>query len=114
MSRIRDFLPHQDGTIQAWVQFDGTTGGTTIRDDFNVASTTDSGTGDYTVTIDVDFANDDYSVTAMGGVSGSVLATDTESAASCLVGAHNIRCVDASATFTDGDIVCNQCVGDTS
>ena len=37
------------GTAKVWVNFDGT-GTIAIRDDTNVASLTDEGTGDYTVT----------------------------------------------------------------
>jgi len=50
-----------DATVKAWVQFDKTG---TIQDSYNVAGITDSGSGDFTVTWDTDFANDDYAVVA--------------------------------------------------
>ena len=46
---------------KAWVNFDGT-GTIAIRDDFNVSSLTDNGTGDYTVTYSNAMSNTDYSV----------------------------------------------------
>jgi len=57
-------------TASAWVNFDGTTntgGLCTIRDDYNVDSITDNGTGDYTVNFDVDLDNANYSVCLTGG-----------------------------------------------
>lgn len=53
-----------DICIKGWIQFDGT-GTIAIADSYNVASITDNGTGDYTITWDTDFANDNY---AMAGI----------------------------------------------
>jgi hypothetical protein len=47
--------------VKAWVNFDGS-GTVAIRDDFNVASLTDNGTGDYTITFDTALANNDYAL----------------------------------------------------
>ena len=47
--------------VKAWVNFDGT-GTVAIRDDFNVSSITDNGTGDYTVAFTNAMANANYSV----------------------------------------------------
>jgi hypothetical protein len=47
------------GTAKAWVNFNGT-GTVAIRDDFNVASITDNGTGDYTVNFTTAMANANY------------------------------------------------------
>lgn len=47
--------------VKAWVNFDGS-GTVAIRDDFNVASLTDNGTGDYTLTFDTALANNDYAL----------------------------------------------------
>ena len=44
---------------KAWVNFNGT-GTVAIRDDFNVASITDNGTGDYTVNFTTAMANANY------------------------------------------------------
>lgn len=63
-----NFIRRQDENIgdiiiKGWIQFNGT-GTIAIQDSFNVSSITDSGTGDYTVNWDTDFANDDYAVTS--------------------------------------------------
>ena len=50
----------QQGLAKCWVQFDGTASGAAARDSLNVSSMTDNGTGDYTITINNDMANDDY------------------------------------------------------
>jgi len=56
-----------NGSAKAWVNFDGT-GTIAIRESFNVASLTDNGTGDYTVTWSTSFAAYDYSApTAQDG-----------------------------------------------
>jgi len=49
------------GRAKAWVNFDGS-GTAAIRDDFNVSSLTDNGTGDYTITFDTALANNDYAL----------------------------------------------------
>jgi len=49
-----------DPVIKGWIQFNGT-GVIAIQDSFNVSGIIDYGTGDYSVTWDTDFANDDYS-----------------------------------------------------
>ena len=48
---------------KAWVNFNGT-GTVAIRDDFNVSSITDNGTGDYTVTLSTAMANTNYAAFA--------------------------------------------------
>lgn len=57
----------KDQLIKAWINFKGT-GSIAIRDSFNVSSITDNGTGNYTVTWDIDFANTNYSVVVTGGL----------------------------------------------
>lgn len=57
-------------TASAWVNFNGT-GVVAIRDDYNVASITDNGTGDYTVNIEVDLDNTNYIVIGTAGLSGT-------------------------------------------
>ena len=49
------------GRAKAWVNFNGT-GTVAIRDDFNVSSITDNGTGDYTVNYSNSFSNSNYAV----------------------------------------------------
>ena len=48
------------GLVKVWVNFDGTASGAAARDSFNVSGMTDNGTGDYTITINNNMANDDY------------------------------------------------------
>ena len=56
-------------TSKAWVNFDGTTnvgGNCTIRDDFNVSTVADNGTGDYTVNFTTAMSNANYCVASTG------------------------------------------------
>ena len=57
-----------NGSSKSWVNLDGTDSGAAVRDSFNVGSTTDNGTGNYTVTFSNNMINDDYAhnVTARG------------------------------------------------
>jgi hypothetical protein len=50
-----------EGRAKVWVNFNGT-GTIEIRDDFNVESLTDNGTGDYTITFTNALANTNYAV----------------------------------------------------
>ena len=50
----------QQGLGKFWVNFDGTATDAAARDSFNVSGMTDVGTGDYTITINNNMANDDY------------------------------------------------------
>ena len=54
---------------RAWVNFDGS-GTVAIRDDFNVSSITDNGTGDYTVNFTTAMANANYAVAISGKQNG--------------------------------------------
>ena len=49
----------QQGLAKAWVNLNASSFG--LRDSFNVASVTDNGTGDHTITISNDFGNANYS-----------------------------------------------------
>lgn len=64
---------YSDNVPKAWVQFNGT-GSIAITDSFNVSGLVDNGTGDYTITIDTDFATANY--VALGGM--RVLASTVE------------------------------------
>lgn len=55
----------EQGRIKAWVQFQGS-GTVAIRDDFNVSSITDHGTGDYTITYSTAFSNINYCLVGNG------------------------------------------------
>nr|BAR30983.1 phage tail fiber protein [uncultured Mediterranean phage uvMED] len=54
----------QQGRAKAWVNFDGTSGGTnkTIRGSFNVTSVTDHATGDFTVNFTSNMPDSNYAV----------------------------------------------------
>ena len=59
------------GTLcRAWVSFDGT-GTVAIRDDFNVASLTDNGTGDYTIHFTNAMPDRNYAICASRGQNGN-------------------------------------------
>ena len=59
------------GTLcRAWVSFNGT-GTVAIRDDFNVSSITDNGTGDYTVTFTNAMPDRNYAICASRGQNGN-------------------------------------------
>ena len=57
-------------TSKAWVNFNGT-GTVAIRDDGNVSSITDNGTGDYTSTFDNALSSSNYAGFFMSGDLGS-------------------------------------------
>ena len=54
------------GLAKAWVNLDGTSSGAAARDSFNVASTTDTGTGNYKQTFTNNMSNDDYAHNVSG------------------------------------------------
>ena len=56
----------QQGLTKCWCKFNGEDSTPSFSDSFNMASITDEGTGDYTVNIANDMANDDYSCTTHG------------------------------------------------
>ena len=55
-------------SVQAWVNFDGTTTVPTIRANFNVSSVTKNGTGDYTVNFNTALVDANYSFSVMSVV----------------------------------------------
>ena len=64
------------GRAKVWVNFDGT-GTIAIRDDFNVASLTDNGTGNYTVTLTNAMPNANYA--AIATIGGGSISNGSES-----------------------------------
>ena len=83
-----------EGRAKAWVNFDGT-GTIAIRDDFNVASLTDNGTGDYTVTYSNAMPNTNYAV--------DLTACDSETGGS----QSRIVCSPRTKTTSSQRISCN-------
>ena len=64
------------GRAKVWVNFDGT-GTVSIRDDFNVASLTDHGTGNYTVNLTNTMPNVNYA--AIATIGGGSISNGSES-----------------------------------
>ena len=93
-----------DKIIKAWIQFNGT-GVIAIQDSFNVSGIVDNGVGDYTVTWDTDFANDDYAATAND--SGYTVEVDT-----FLTTSLRIKCWSQAPAQTDRAIVTVIAIGD--
>lgn len=103
---------------KAWINFNGT-GTIAIRDSFNVSGITDNGTGDYTVTWDLDFADDTYAAT-LGAIQlalGTNMASDGFHPTSSTYTAGALRVVTESAssvgnsTRQDRIIVCVHAFG---
>ena len=87
---------------KAWVNFNGT-GTPAIREDFNVTSITDNGTGDYTINFTTAFADANYCAVGMagstsGGESGTMIVVSTKKNTSQATG--NVR---VSTMYTDSD-----------
>ena len=57
-------MKYHDGVAKLWVHAN-TNGG--INDSYNVSSVTDHGTGDITVTINVDFSSSNYVIQGTNG-----------------------------------------------
>lgn len=74
-----------NGTARAWVNFNGT-GTVAIRAQYNVASITDNGTGDYTVNFTTAMPDADYSVQA---TSLPIATNDTRGITVAIQGAYN-------------------------
>mgnify|MGYP003134395332 FL=1 len=62
---------YHDSACKVWINFNGS-GTISARASYNVASITDNGTGDYTVTIATDFSSANYAVSINGGVVGVI------------------------------------------
>ncbi len=61
----------QQGLAKAWVNFDGTASGATVRDSLNVSSSDDDSTGQYGINVTNSFGNNDFAVVATSSVKGS-------------------------------------------
>ena len=93
-----------DGAAKAWVNYNGT-GTVAIRDDLNVSSITDNGTGLYTVTFSTAMANANYVTLGTIEERGVSVHCSTNDTASQTTSAVNIATV-LSGTSTGFD--CNQ------
>jgi len=57
-----------NGSAKAWVNFNASTGATSIRSSFNVSSVTYNSTGLYTVNFTTAFSNTNYATVANAGI----------------------------------------------
>jgi len=95
----------QQGRAKAWVNFNGSNT-VAIRNDYNVSSITDTGTGAYKVNMSNAMANTNYAVTANSShLSGVYLAfpalRDRDQQTRSTTQFH-IDCLNNSGSFTDG------------
>ena len=102
--------PAIDGLAKAWVNFNGT-GTVAIREQFNVSSITDNGTGNYTVNFTTALLDANYSVgtetvnTSAGN--NSFVRESASSRATRTASAYQISIVQtASYGLTDCEYVC--------
>ena len=98
----------QQGLVKAWCKFDGEAGSIANDDSFNVSGLTDNGTGDYTVAIDNDMANDDYAHTC----NGSEQVMSPLNSGNTLAGSVRIYSKNLSDSFIDAQEVSLQITGD--
>ena len=106
------------GSVKAWVNFNGATG--SIRDSFNVTSVSRTATGRYIITWDTNFSNTYYCFTGMGGSdSGSGSATclvclDNTQATPVTTGALYIQTLEVNneASRQDFEYICVSAIGD--
>ena len=94
---------------KAWVNFNGT-GTVSIRDDYNVSSITDLGTGLYRVNFSSNMSNTSYSVS--GSALGTGTATRIMSPTTLATSNVEIATESGANTNTDCEIVCVAIFGD--
>ena len=98
----------QQGLVKAWCKFDGEAGTIANADSFNVSGLTDNGTGDYTVAIDNDMANDDYA----HNCSGSEQVMSPLNSGNTFAGSVRIYSKNLSDSNIDAQEVSIQITGD--
>ena len=98
----------QQGLVKAWCKFDGEAGSIANDDSFNVSGLTDHGTGQYTVAIDNDMANDDYA----HNCSGSEQVMSPLNSGNTFAGSVRIYSKNLSDSFIDAQEVSIQITGD--
>tara|TARA_Y100001937_G_scaffold78359_1_gene106255 strand:+ start:129 stop:518 length:390 start_codon:yes stop_codon:yes gene_type:complete len=98
---------------KVWINFNGT-GTVAIRDSFNVSSITDNGTGNYTVTIDNDMSNANYSVVTGGNrdTTNSICVAMVKVGATPAAGSFLLLGGDSDFSFHDYNFVFASVFGD--
>ena len=102
----------QQGLAKVWTSIDGS-GTVNTRDSLNYTSTTDNGTGNYTLTYNSVFANNNY-CQAYGharnaAFNGSFCYSQSDTYATASM---DIQCVDEGNTHSDFDILNVTFMGD--
>ena len=97
----------KDNLLKGWVRLNGT-GTIAITDGRNVSGLVDSGTGNYTVTWDTDFANANYAVVCTAGSNINRICTANSHAAGSVV----IRINDDTGVARDEDLISVIAIGD--
>ena len=111
-SVTHDVLMDDTQICKAWVNFNGT-GTVAIRDDFNVSSITDEGTGDYTVNFTNNLSDALFSTFAMasedaiGSIFMSLQSTDGAAATSSV----RVKCYTDGGTVNDRTTITVQVFG---
>ena len=98
----------QQGLVKAWCKFNGEESTIANDDSFNVSGLTDHGTGQYTIAIDNDMANDDYAHTC----NGSEQVMSPLNSGNTLAGSVRIYSKNLSDSFIDAQEVSLQITGD--
>lgn len=102
-----------NGSAKAWVNFNGS-GTIAARDSFNVASLTDTSTGDYEVNFTSSLSNSDYcSTSTAGSASGVGRRSNNATVTDAATGSIGVIIVVSSTVgYTDPDVVNLQVSGD--
>jgi len=95
---------------KAWVNFDGTTSGLTIRDSLNNSSMTDHTTGDYTTTLANAMVNAGFSCNTCAGT--GTVTTQSQIQSLQGISTTSIRTLTYDGSAFDRTYVMNQISGD--
>ena len=101
-----------NGSVKVWVNFDGSASGATARDSFNVASMTDNGTGDYTVTFSGSMSNTSYSASGLIALENDAGSYNPLSVANRTTSNCRVDCENNSSSNSDPVAVDAQIHGD--
>lgn len=102
---------YKDNIIKAWINLNGI-GTIAIRDSYNVTSITDNGTGLYTITWDVDFADTNYACVVTSGDDSANCFAFAYQTANYLAGSVRILLSDYLGYADDAAIVSVIAIGD--
>ena len=98
----------QQGLVKSWCKFNGEESSIANDDSFNVSGLTDHGTGQYTIAINNDMANDDYAHTC----NGSEQVFSPLNALNTLAGSVRVYSKNLSDSHIDAQEVSVQITGD--